>query len=79
MSTIVLSDAIALLAGWFATGSDHARPMKRRTPHSAPRSWLLPTAIAAASSSNALTDSRDRQPPGPDPITATPAAAAKSP
>ena len=78
MSTIVLSDAIALLAGASATGSDKARPMKRRTPHSAPRSWLLPTAIAAASSPNALTGSRDQQRPA-DPITVTRAAAAKSP
>jgi hypothetical protein len=79
MSTVVLVDAIALLAGVSATGSDTARSMKRRTPHSPPRSWLLPTAIAAPSTPKALTDSRDQQRPGPDPITPTQAATAKSP
>ena len=79
MSTIVLSDAIALLAGASATGSDKARPMKRRTPHSAPRSWPLPTAIGAASSSIALADSHDQKRPDRDPITAARAPAAKSP
>ena len=79
MSAIVLSDAIALLAGSSATGSDDARPMKRRTPHSAPRSWPLPTAIGAAPSSNALADSHHQKRPHLDPITAARAAAAKSP
>jgi hypothetical protein len=79
MSAIVLCDANALLAGSSATGSDDARPMKRRTPHSAPRSWPLPAAIGAASSSNALPDGHEQKRPGLDPITATRAAAAKSP
>ncbi len=78
MSAIVLSDAIALLAGSSATGSDDARPMKRRTPHSAPRSWPLPT-IGAASSSNALADSHNQKHTDLDPISAAQAAAAKSP
>jgi hypothetical protein len=79
MSAIALSDANALLAGSSATGSDDARPMKRRTPYSAPRPWPLPTAIGAASSSNALSDSHDQKRPDLDPIIATRAAAAKSP
>ncbi len=79
MSAIVLSDAIALLAGSSETGSDDARPMKRRTPHSAPRPWPLPTAIGAASSSNALQNSHEQKRSDLDPITATRAAAAKSP
>lgn len=79
MSAIVLSDANALLAGSSVTGSDDARPMKRCTPHSAPRSWPLPAAIAAASSSNALPDSNDQKRPDLDPITVARAAAAKSP
>ena len=79
MSAIVLSDANALLAGSSATGSDDTRPMKRRTPHSAPRSWPLPTAIGAASSSIALPDSHEQKRPNLDPIPATRAAPAKSP
>ena len=79
MSAIVLSDAVALLAGSSATGSDDARPMKLCTPHSAPQSWPLPAAIGAASSSNALPDSHEQRRPDLDPITATRAAAAKSP
>ena len=79
MSAIVLSNAIALLAGSSATGSDDARAMKCSTPHSAPRSWPLPTAIGAAPSSNALADSHDQKRPDLDPITPTRAAAAKSP
>ena len=79
MSAIVLSDAVALLAGSSATGSDDARPMKRCPPHSAPRSWPLPAAIGAASSSKALPDSHEQERPDLDPITATRAAAAKSP
>jgi hypothetical protein len=79
MSTIDLSHIIALLARWPPPGCDDDRAMKRPTPHSPPRSRLSPAAIDAATSSNALTDSRDRQRPGPDPTTATRAAAAKSP
>jgi len=79
MSAIAPSDAIALLAGSSATGSDDARQIKRRTPHSAPRSWPLPTAIGTASSSNALAESRDQKRPHLDPIIAARAAAAKSP
>ena len=79
MSAIGLPDANALLAGSSATGSDDARPMQRRTPHSAPRSWPLPTAIAAASSSNALQNSHEQKRPDLYSITAAQAAAAKSP
>jgi hypothetical protein len=79
MSTIDLSDFVALLARWSPTGCDHARAIKRRIPHSPPRSWLSRTAIDAATSPNALTDSRNRQRPPPHPIAATRAAAAKSP
>ncbi len=79
MSAIALSDANALLAGSSATGSDEAHPMKRRTPHSAPRSWPLAAAIGAASSSNALQNSHEQKRPDLDPITAARAAAAKSP
>ena len=79
MSAIVLSDANALLAGSSVTGSDDARPMKRRTPHSASRSWPLPAAISAASSSNALSDSHHQKRPDLDAITAARADAAKSP
>jgi len=79
MSTIDLSDIIALLARWSPTGCDDARAIKRRIPHSPPRSWLSRTAIDAATGPNALTDNRDRQRPGPNPTTATQAAPAKSP
>jgi hypothetical protein len=79
MSAIVLSDADALLAGSSATGSDDARPMQRRTLHSASRSWLLPAALGAASSSNVLPDSHEQERADLDPITATRAPAAKSP
>jgi hypothetical protein len=79
MSTIALPDSMALLPGSFATGSDDARPMKRRTPHSAPRSLLSRTDIGAATSPIALTHSRDHPRLATDPATATQAAAAKSP
>jgi hypothetical protein len=79
MSAIVLFDAIVLLAGSYATSSDDARPMKCSTPHSAPWSWPSPTAIGAASTSIALADSHEQKHPDLDPITAAPAAAAKSP
>ena len=79
MSAVLLSDANALLAGSSATGSDDACPIKRRTPHSAPRSWPLPTAIGAASTSIALADSHEQKRPDLDPITAARADAAKSP
>jgi hypothetical protein len=79
MSAIVLFDALVLLAGSSATGSDDAHPMKCSTLHSAPRSWPLPTAIGAASTSIALADSHDQKHPDLDPITAARAAAAKSP
>ena len=68
MSAIVLSDAIALLAGSSATGSDDARAMKCSTPHSAPRSWPLPTPIGAASSSIARANSHDQKRPDLDPL-----------
>jgi len=79
MSTIDLSNIIALLSCWSATGCDDARAMQRPTPHSPPQSWLSRTAIGAAIDPNALTANRDRQRAGPNPITANQAAAAKSP
>jgi hypothetical protein len=79
MNTIALSNVIALLARWSATGCDAARNIKGPTPMSPPRSWLPRIAVGAAASSNALIKSRDPQRPGPDPITAARAAAAKSP
>ena len=79
MSAIALSDVTALLAGSSATGSDDARPIKRRTSHPAPRSWALPAAIGGASTANALADSRDQKRPDLDPITTARAAADKSP
>jgi hypothetical protein len=75
MSAIGLSDAIALLAGSSTTGCDDARPMKCRTPHSPPQSWLPRTIIGAETSPFALTHIRDRQRPRSDLTTA----ATKSP
>ena len=40
MSTTDLTYTVALPASWSATSCDDARAMERRTPHSAPRSWL---------------------------------------
>ena len=79
MSMIALSNTIALLARWSATGFGDAHAMKHRTPRSLPRSWLSRTAIGPATSPNALTHSRNRHRLGPNRITASPAAAAKSP
>jgi len=79
MSTIDLSNIFALLSRWSATGCDDARKMQRPTPHSPPQSWLSRTAIGAAIDSNARTANRHRHRAGPDLITATQAAAAKSP
>ena len=50
MSTIDLTYAVALLAGWSATGCDDARAMQRPTPHSPPRSSLSRTVTGAATS-----------------------------
>ena len=75
MSTIAVSTRMPLLARRSATGHDDARVMRRPTPHSAPQSSLSRTAIDAATSPIAITDSRDRQPPRSNPITA----ATKSP
>lgn len=77
MSALVLFHANALLAGSSATGSDDARPMTCSTPLSAPRSWQLPTAFGAASTSIALADSHDQKHPDLDPITAARAAPPK--
>ena len=79
MSAIALSGPNALLAGASATGADAARPMKRRTPHAAPRSWPLAAAIGAASSANVRANSYQQKRPDLEPTNATPAAAAKSP
>ena len=79
MNAIALSGPNALLAGASATGADAARPMKRRTPHSAPRSWPLAAAIGAASSANARANSHQQKRPDLEPTNATRAAAAKSP
>ena len=76
MSRIALSNTIALLARWSATGCGDARAMKHRTPRSLPRSWLSRTAIGPATSPNALTHRRDRQRLGPDRTAANHAAAA---
>ena len=78
MSTIALSNT-ALLACWSVTGRDDARAIKGRTPHSAPRTWLSRASVDDSTRPNTLTDGPARQRPDTDPITATQAAAAKSP
>jgi hypothetical protein len=79
MSAIALSNTIALLPGWSASGCGDARAIKHRTPRSLPPSWLSRTAIGVATGPSTLPHSRDRQRLGPDPITATRTVAAKSP